>query len=73
MTVQKSVSFGGITIWHPTEERNMSKGELKRIASFPDSYNFQGNYKDVVNRIGNSVPPLMMKAIAEHIREHILG
>ena len=72
MTIQKSVSFGGITIWHPTEERNFSIGELKRIATYPDNFRFTGNYKESVNRIGNSVPPLFMRAIANHIRQEIL-
>lgn len=72
MTIQKSVTFGGISIWHPFEERNLSIGELKRIASFPDGYIFYGNYEQIVNRIGNSVPPNLMKAIAEHIKFNIL-
>jgi DNA (cytosine-5)-methyltransferase 1 len=71
MTIQKSISFGGITIFHPQEQRNLSIGELKRIASFPDEYKFSGNYELIVNRIGNSVPPLFMKAIAEHIRDTV--
>jgi len=73
MTLQKSISFGGITIWHPTEERNCSIGELKRIASYPDEFEFVGQYKNAVNRMGNSVPPLMMRAIARHIRGAILA
>ena len=72
MTIQKSVSFGGITIWHPLEERNLSIGEIKRIASFPDNYKMGGDYKAKVARIGNSVPPNLMKAIAENIKINIL-
>lgn len=73
MTLQKSISFGGVSMWHPVENRNMSRGELKRIASYPDTYVFTGDYKDAVNRIGNSVPPLFMRAIAAHIRAEILA
>ncbi len=72
MTLQKSVTYGGISMWHPSDERNMSAGELKRIGSFPDGYCFPGNYEAVVGRIGNSVPPLFMEAIARHIRTEIL-
>ena len=43
-----------------------------RIASFPDKWKWAGNWKDAINRIGNSVPPLLMKAIATHIRTNIL-
>ncbi len=73
MTIQKSLTYGGFSIWHPTENRNMSIGELKRIASFPDAFDFGSNYKNAVNCIGNSVPPLFMKAIAEHIKANILA
>ena len=68
MTIQKTVTYGGISMWHPIEQRNCSIGELKRIASFPDAMRFDGNYADAVNRIGNSVPPLFMRAIALHLR-----
>ena len=72
MTLQKSVSFGGITIWHPYEERNLSIGELKRISSFPDAFVMPEDYELAVARMGNSVPPLMMRAIARHVRQEIL-
>lgn len=73
MTLQKSVSFGGITIWHPFEERNCSKQELQRIASYPDGFSFIGDYENAVNRMGNSVPPLFMRSIAKHVSTEILG
>jgi DNA (cytosine-5)-methyltransferase 1 len=34
------------------------------IASFPSSFRFAGKWTDAVNRIANSVPPLMMRDIA---------
>lgn len=71
-TLLKSITFQGVSIFHPTENRNLSIGELKRIGSFPDGFKLEGTYKDKVARIGNSVPPNMMKAIAEHIRDNIL-
>ena len=43
-----------------------------RIASFPDGWKWAGNWKDAINRIGNSVPPNLMRAIAEHVRKEIL-
>lgn len=42
-------------------------------ASFPREFQFFGDLTDRKARIGNSVPPLFMRAIAEHIRTHILG
>jgi site-specific DNA-cytosine methylase len=41
-------------------------------ASSPDAYRFIGSYDNKRSRIGNSVPPLLMRAIASHIRTHIL-
>lgn len=58
---------------HADEPRLLDAAELKRIASFPDNYQFYGNWQNVVNRIGNSVPPLFMRAIARHIRNEILN
>ena len=45
--------------------------ELKAAASFPQSFNFMSR-KNAVARIGNSVPPNLMRAIAEHIKVEIL-
>jgi DNA (cytosine-5)-methyltransferase 1 len=57
---------------HYEEHRYFSGEELRRIASFPDAFQMTGTYQDWVARIGNSVPPLLMRAIASHIRTHIL-
>jgi len=42
------------------------------IGSFPDEFHFIGDWRDKLNRIDNSVPPLFMRAIAQHIRTEIL-
>jgi DNA (cytosine-5)-methyltransferase 1 len=59
-------------IIHPNRERYLSIDEAKRIQSFPDRYLMVGTYSEQWARIGNSVPPLFMEAIARHIRTHIL-
>lgn len=51
--------------------RMPSETELKRMGSFPDDFKFT-NYKKAWERIGNSVPPMLMRAIAEHIKTEIL-
>lgn len=51
----------------------MNTTEAKRIGSFPDGYHFVGNNRQIINRIGNSVPPLFMREIARHIRATILN
>ena len=51
--------------------RAPSSVELKRIASYPDDFRFT-SYDAQWERIGNSVPPNLMRAIAEHIKTNIL-
>lgn len=56
-----------------TEKRKFTIAELKRICAFPDDFVLLGSYAQQWERLGNSVPPLMMKAIAEVIRDKILS
>jgi len=67
-------SFGNTTSGtiHPFENRRLTIPEIKRLASFPDTFKVIGNYRQQWERIGNSVPPLFMRSIAQHIREKIL-
>lgn len=60
-------SHGGASIAgivHPTQKRKFTIQELKRICSFPDDFILAGSYAQQWERLGNSVPPLMMKSIA---------
>ncbi|WP_027340701.1 DNA cytosine methyltransferase [Halonatronum saccharophilum] len=52
---------------HPFENRGLSLREGARIQSFPDDFIFEGEFDAIATQIGNAVPPLMAKAIAEHI------
>lgn len=65
-TIIKSEGNGGL--YHPAECRMLHHSEFKRLASFPDNYMFTGQKKNKQERIGNSVPPLLMRSIASHIR-----
>jgi len=58
---------------HPDEDRKLTIPELKRVGSFPDDFILTGTYEQQWERIGRAVPPLMMKAIAEHVRYNILN
>lgn len=69
-TIVKSEGNGGL--YHPNEPRMLALSEFKRIASYADDYTFCGQRRDFQERIGNSVPPLFMEAIARHIRREIL-
>jgi DNA (cytosine-5)-methyltransferase 1 len=55
-----------------TGTRQPTITELKEFGSFPCYFQFAGGKKNTWERIGNSVPPNLMKAIAEHIKENIL-
>lgn len=68
--VQTGRGFATIARWDVP--RALSIGEAKRIGSFPESFCLTGGYSIQWERIGNSVPPLFMRAIARHIRQHIL-
>ena len=70
-TILKTPGSGGHM--HPDDPRLLSAAELRRVASFPDGFTFKGSWNDSVNRIGNSVPPLLMRAIARHVRKSILS
>ena len=54
------------------KEHRPTTEQLSVISSFSTSFRFAGNDNDAWARIGNSVPPLFMRAIAQHIREHLL-
>lgn len=52
---------------HPTANRVVSHREAARLQSFPDSFIFEGSKAEIARQIGNAVPPLLGKAIAEHV------
>lgn len=71
-TIVKQAVFGAPKMIHPQENRGISTQEAARLNSFPDCFSFVGSrYDEVWARIGNSVPPLFMEAIARHIRQEI--
>jgi DNA (cytosine-5)-methyltransferase 1 len=62
----------GTGLLHWSENRFLSTPELSQLASFGIGYQWSGSPKHHVERIGNSVPPNLMRAIAEHVRREIL-
>ncbi len=56
-----------VGLFHPVEPRRVSAEELRRIASFPSAFRFTGEYGDAVDQIGNCVPPLLMRAVADEL------
>lgn len=58
--------------WHYEVPRQLTIQEAGCIQSFPDTFKFAGQKMQSKERIGNSVPPNLMRAIAEHIKTIIL-
>ncbi len=52
---------------HPDQDRVISHREAARIQTFPDWYVFEGKKIDIARQIGNAVPPLLGRAIAEYV------
>jgi DNA (cytosine-5)-methyltransferase 1 len=52
---------------HPTQDRGLSVREAARIQSFPDTFHFKGSIGFQQQQVGNSVPPLLAKALFKRI------
>ena len=57
---------------HWSERRRFSLPEFKWFGSFPYEFVFAGEFEEGIKQIGNCVPPLFIRAIAEHIRYNFL-
>jgi len=62
----------GACLIHWEENRELTVPELIRLMSFPDDYYLGEKYTHKTERLGRAVPPLMMRAIAQHVYETIL-
>ena len=70
-TITAHMKFDCNMYIHPNQARGLTPREAARVQSFPDDYFFKGAYTKTYMQIGNSVPPLLGRAIASVIKQYI--
>lgn len=56
---------------HPFQDRALTPREGARLQGFDDDYVFVGNRAQIVKQIGNAVPPILGKVMAESILRYL--
>ena len=56
---------------HPYQDRALTPREGARLQGFKDNFQFRGNRAQVIKQIGNAVPPLLGRVIAEALSRQL--
>lgn len=60
------------SMWiHPKKNRAISIREAARLQTFPDDFIFEGSKDSQYQQIGNAVPPILGRAIAEQVLRYL--
>ena len=70
-TITAHMKFDCNMYIHPTQARGLTPREAARVQSYPDDYFFRGAYTKTYMQIGNSVPPMLGRAIAKIIKKYL--
>lgn len=63
--------LGNSSNLHPEQQRMISTREGARLQSFPDKFVFHGTRTSQYKQIGNAVPPLLARIVAQTLEPHL--
>lgn len=70
-TITAHMKFDCNMYIHPYQARGLTPREAARVQSYPDDYMFLGSFTKTYMQVGNSVPPLMARAISKVLKKYI--